>query len=466
MKPHLKDVTLVAVDTTSKSYLALRAIEKSLEQCSFGVVKLLTDNSSLKYSVPIRHLDNMDDYSVFCIKELHKYVETGHCLLIQYDGYVLNGSAWNDEFLKYDYIGSPWGGFNIVGNGGFSLRSRRLLQATADPRFTDNPHPEDDFICRRHRKDLELMGIRFCPLELAHKFSVEGASFVWADHSWTSDGRKWNGQFGFHSYLTPITGDRPMVFHHSGDMGDIIYSLIVMKILGGGVLFLSSDCRYPHPAAPRVRLTHPVSNLLTPFLAMQDYVWNAKFTPDLPYSCDVDLNAFRLFYRAGQPLLMSTAPLWKLHTKCFELDYPEDDPWLTVDKETIVPGRPIVVNLTNRYRNLHFPWLHLIKRYSDKMAFVGLGDEYGRFNDLCCGLGKTVPWVKTETVSDLARIISGSKVFIGNQSAPMAIALGLGKNVIQECWQGNPNCLFKRDNAVYWGVTTTELELEIPKNWL
>jgi ADP-heptose:LPS heptosyltransferase len=74
--------------------------------------------------------------------------------------------------------------------------------------------------------------------------------------------------------------------------------------------------------------------------------------------------------------------------------------------------------------------------------------------------------VKTETILDLARVIAGAGVFIGNQSAPMAIALGLGKNVIQECWQANPNCLFRRDNAIYFGVTTTDRELEIPKEWL
>jgi ADP-heptose:LPS heptosyltransferase len=68
---------------------------------------------------------------------------------------------------------------------------------------------------------------------------------------------------------------------------------------------------------------------------------------------------------------------------------------------------------------------------------------------------------------ELARVIAGASVFIGNQSAPMAIAAGLGKNLIEECWQGNPNCLFpKRKNAIFWGVDTTSASLDIPPHWL
>jgi hypothetical protein len=384
--------------------------------------------------------------------------------VVQHDGYVLNGGAWTDDFLKYDYIGAPWGGVNLVGNGGFSLRSRRLLEACS--RMDGEPHPEDDFICRRHRKDLENLGMRFAPKELADRFAVEGASFVWRDYAWNSDGRYWSNQFGFHSYLTPLSNlkDRPLIFHHSGDLGDIIYSLPVLKLLGGGVLFLSSDCRYPFPSAPRIKLTHPLANLLTPFFEQQPYVWQCKYTPTLPHSTDVDLNAFRVWYRDHKP--SDILSLFRMHLTAFGLDYPEDKPWLTVNSVTRVPGRPIVVNRTPRYHNLHFPWLRLIREYGDRMVFVGLESEAAEFKKMCDAIGKTVPWFKTETLSDLAYAVAGAQVFIGNQSTPMALALGLGKNVIQECWQGNANCLFKRKNAIFWGVSSVDPEIAIPKDWL
>ena len=45
---------------------------------------------------------------------------------------MLDGAAWRPEFLDYDYIGAVWphvlDKYN-VGNGGFSLRSKALLEA-------------------------------------------------------------------------------------------------------------------------------------------------------------------------------------------------------------------------------------------------------------------------------------------------------------------------------------------------
>ncbi len=467
MKPNLKEVTLVSIDTTDKSYLAERAIMLSLEQCDFGSVKLLTNRDDLQYAVKIPALECMEGYSTFCIRELHKHIQTSHCLLVQADGYVLNGQAWRPEFLQYDYIGAPWGGRNLVGNGGFSLRSKRLLESCANPKFTDNPHPEDDFICRRHRSDLENMGNKFCPKDLADIFAVEGASFIWADYSWNSDGRHYDGhQFGFHSWLTPLPGvkDRPLVFHHSGDLGDIIYSLPVMKALGGGVLFVSSDCRYPFPGRPRVKLDHPGSNLFTPFLERQSYVWKAKYTPETPHSTDVDLNAFRLAY--AERRTENFKSLFHLHLDAYGLDYPEDEPWLESGGPIEVPGRPILVNRTPRYRNEHFPWSAMVRQYGERMAFVGLPPEYEQFRHFGEPFGIKVPFIQTDTIDELAMYLAGAKVFIGNQSSPMAIALGLGKNIIQECWQGNSNCLFRRKNCIYFGVTTTDPKLGIPEEWL
>ncbi len=66
------------------------------------------------------------------LRDLASHVETSHALCIQWDGYVLRGQAWDPAFLTYDYIGAPWPHFSDghnVGNGGFSLRSRRLLEA-------------------------------------------------------------------------------------------------------------------------------------------------------------------------------------------------------------------------------------------------------------------------------------------------------------------------------------------------
>jgi hypothetical protein len=61
-----------------------------------------------------------------------------------------------------------------VGNGGFSLRSRRLVDAL-QAMHTPVTHPEDHCICDRYRPQLERDGVRFAPLEIATGFSWEAA---------------------------------------------------------------------------------------------------------------------------------------------------------------------------------------------------------------------------------------------------------------------------------------------------
>lgn len=93
------------------------------------------------------------------LKSLLQYVTTPHVLIVQWDGYVTNAAAWDPAFLESDYLGAkwPWAPVgNRVGNGGFSLRSRKLLQALQVPRIRleDDLH-EDQAICGTYRSLLE-----------------------------------------------------------------------------------------------------------------------------------------------------------------------------------------------------------------------------------------------------------------------------------------------------------------------
>jgi hypothetical protein len=165
-----------------------------MRRIQFGAVKLLT-HAQISYpgieTVSIERLDTIEAYSAFVFKKLWKYVSTDHVLIIQWDGFVLNPHLWDNEFLQYDYIGAPWWyDSRNVGNGGFSLRSKKLLLALMDPVYTLT-HPEDDKICREYGHDLEMMhDIRFAPEELAAKFSFEPS-----EKYTTTD----LGTFGFHA---------------------------------------------------------------------------------------------------------------------------------------------------------------------------------------------------------------------------------------------------------------------------
>ena len=178
---HLPDVTLLGVDTVSPERLTgpLAACTQDIE---FGCIRLITD-------APIR---TVEEYSEWMCTELHKHVPTSHVLVFQWDGYVKNWRAWSNDWLQFDYIGAPWAfpdGLN-VGNGGFSLRSRRLMEIVATDPTIRRRHPEDRRICRDYRPHLEQAhGIRFAPEDVARRFSIEG--YGQANRTHTTE-------FGFH----------------------------------------------------------------------------------------------------------------------------------------------------------------------------------------------------------------------------------------------------------------------------
>jgi hypothetical protein len=104
-----------------------------------------------------------------------EHVTTEHVLLVQWDSFILCTEAWDDSFLDYDYIGAPWPlrPQNPVGNGGFSLRSRRLMRLIASG-VISHAHPEDLCICEQHQETLaNHHGVRFAPKDLARRFSFE-----------------------------------------------------------------------------------------------------------------------------------------------------------------------------------------------------------------------------------------------------------------------------------------------------
>jgi len=180
---HLPDITLCCVDTHSPS-LGLDALQRSMEKVRFGEVIFFTRKGCLNTTsrmdairiIDIEEIKSIEDYSMFMLQSLANYLRTSHSLVVQWDGYVIHPDAWSDEFLSYDYIGAPWrqkDGLSIVGNGGFSLRSRKLLGALLSEDMQLH-HPEDDCIAKTNRTLLEKRyGIRFAEPAIADMFSFE-----------------------------------------------------------------------------------------------------------------------------------------------------------------------------------------------------------------------------------------------------------------------------------------------------
>jgi hypothetical protein len=178
---HLPMVTLCAVDTRSPG-LAAQSLQRSMAQAGFARSVLFTHGWQPPVPLPGIEIVEIDPissgagYSHFVLRKLPAHIDTSHVLVTQWDGFVVDASAWTDAFLDVDYIGAVWhdqpAGIS-VGNGGFSLRTQRCLQAGLDSVITEE-HPEDVMLCRTHRQHMERVhGLRFAPPDLASRFAFE-----------------------------------------------------------------------------------------------------------------------------------------------------------------------------------------------------------------------------------------------------------------------------------------------------
>ena len=195
----LPSVTLFGLDGVDIDRLLL-ASTICKKDFDFGAVKLLTHlPSSHPDVVAVPPVLSIRAYSEFMLKKMATFVDTEHVLIVQHDGFILNPNAWLPEFLEYDYIGAPFytDGVLKTGNGGFCLRSKRLVDFLMnDPRIqmlAEPAHAHDDnedwLICTLYRDIIEQAGFRFAPPEIAHRFSLEANEFY---------GNKWTDEFGFH----------------------------------------------------------------------------------------------------------------------------------------------------------------------------------------------------------------------------------------------------------------------------
>ncbi|MCW5625492.1 MAG: methyltransferase domain-containing protein [Burkholderiales bacterium] len=169
-RPTLDGVTLVCIDTDNVA-LALRALERSRAACIFTRTLLFTadavtvpDGIEVVRIPPIR---DRRDYARIVIKGLPRFVNTAHVLIVRWDGFVAHAEAWDPAFLEYD----------SVGDRGFSLRSKRLLDALLDDSFAEDTLHDDDVIDGAFRPRLEAeFGIRFAPAALTSGFARAAAT--------------------------------------------------------------------------------------------------------------------------------------------------------------------------------------------------------------------------------------------------------------------------------------------------
>lgn len=249
-------------------------------------------------------------------------------------------------------------------------------------------------------------------------------------------------------------------FYHSGDLGDIIYSLPTIKALGGGNLYLGPNHRVGQP--PEKEITQRVVDNLQPILNDQPYLKLVKFNDNHTVGINYNLNQFRLpFVDWNQGRCTVEEAETIKHTnlvKLYQLEFniPGElylTKWLTCNESISYTNYPIVVNRTFRYRNPDFPWCDIVDTFRDKIIFLGLPAEY---EDFCNKFGD-IKYVETPEFYTAYKIINGCKLFIGSQSFLYSLAEGLKKPCLQESsYYMQTNLCFRKD--AYFTNTTTKCQ--------
>ncbi len=228
-------------------------------------------------------------------------------------------------------------------------------------------------------------------------------------------------------------------FYTLGTFGDTIYSLCMVKILGGGNMYVKLNgldefaqkvLGWADAGPAKGRYTQQDYEVIEPLLKAQNYldhvaVWNGE-TFDYDF-CD----HYKYHLISG----------WKGNqTECYALTQGMDiyepslrkqlllEPWLTPVTPIVIPGKPIVINRTVRYLYgaPSQEWYnHVENGLGDFAVFVGSEKEHNDFQEL---FKVKVQYYPTSNLYELAQVIQGCEQFIGNQSVALSIAIGLGKS--------------------------------------
>ena len=239
-------------------------------------------------------------------------------------------------------------------------------------------------------------------------------------------------------------------FCHSGTLGDLLYSLPIVKHFGGGDFYLHLNqigfiTQFYYGSAPNPfhagRMNMSDFNFMKSFMESQSYI--TKFDVLDPKTTEIthNLDKFRPAF-VGHP-----GNYVDIYAEVFGIRDAETKEtlrktnWLTVPEPKTVIGRDVAINRTTRWTppNLSHFWndWKIEHKLEDRAFFLGLEEEYEKFKK---DIGWNIPHQKTNSLLEVAQYLDGVEIFIGNQSMALALAIGLG---VGEIW-----CEARRDMEI------------------
>lgn len=233
-------------------------------------------------------------------------------------------------------------------------------------------------------------------------------------------------------------------FKHSGDMGDIIYSLPVIKMLGGGTLYLDITGGEDEPICKaqcidgKTKFNATNFEFIKPLLEHQSYI-NKVCVYQKGQQIDYNLNNFR--HKFADPNSRSkTKNLLDLHLEAFNL--PQWDPnqgWLEIRNKKVL-DRQTVVSRSPRMQT-NYMWFESNKlKFRDKAVFLGLAKEHEIFEYT---FNINIPLYEASNALDAAEVVAGCKALAANSTFALALGIGIGNiPIVQETEFRLPTTMF------------------------
>lgn len=228
-------------------------------------------------------------------------------------------------------------------------------------------------------------------------------------------------------------------FKHSGFVSDILYSLPTIKKVcemnnDKAVLHLEINIDNPdkdkpgHPYSP-FKLMEEEVKMLRPLLLSQDYIEDVVvFDGDLN-KVNVDLDLFRT-----QPINFSGGNISRYYFSMTGISESLEKPTLSIEANERFNNR-IVISRSLIYHNKNVDWRVLNEIKDVKYYFLG---SHMEFKDISTKLDN-VSHVDCKNYKEVASVIKGSSLFIGNQNMYYAIAEQLKVKRMLEICPYTPN---------------------------
>lgn len=233
-----------------------------------------------------------------------------------------------------------------------------------------------------------------------------------------------------------------MVFTHSGNSGDIVFSIPTINYLTGGekkgIVYIKA-AKYvfgnQFDFTKDLLLQQDGIKEVHPFVPKED--WGYEKWGDLKFDYDLD--------QARRQTMRGRIHIVKRYFDQFGIKEDHTKPFLKIDNDYKRDEKFALIHLTPRWNGLQYDWKKIyneaLKRH-EKIYFIGFQSEWLYFT-LNYG---AIEHLQTQTLLEFSRLIRDCETLYCNQGVALTIAQGLGKEywltkngLKTNCHLGTPN---------------------------